>query len=347
MIDIAQINKYFEMCRDLHNSYEYLDIHVHPIDIVTGQLNYLPNKNIKGLYSRKESSEYFLPKIEPIHCEAVKPQNNNCAENIRRKIELLMSRKRYDNIGPKVFEDLMTLGGIDKVLFLPVAPCEGNVEEQMRMLMEIYGNNNKFQFAYSVPNDIEDDHIYGTLKNAVSRYGIKAIKIHPNITGINLATKMGIERTEALLSASSRIKLPVIIHGGKSSFLEDKNAREYAVTANLENIDWSLSDSPIVISHAGCYGVDQDEMGSVVLPKIKNMLRRYENILLDTSGIDMQCLTLVLRNVDSDRIVFGSDALYHAQWVGIIYLIESIKRVYRNIEEILLKILSTNASKII
>ena len=77
------------------------------------------------------------------------------------------------------------------------------------------------------------------------------------------------------------------------------------------------------------------------------MLQSHDNLMIDVSGLDFHVLVVVLRNIDADRIIFGSDALYYSQWSVVVKLLGALKEVFSDVEENFLKIMSINPSQAI
>ena len=118
-------------------------------------------------------------------------------------------------------------------------------------------------------------------------------------------------------------------------------------TNNLEKVDWSISTETVVIAHAGTYGHEPEEVENNILPRINKMLNRYDNLMVDISGIGSNILIQILKNVDYNRILFGSDALYNVQWLSIVVLLYTLEKVYKKVEEHFLQIVSLNPLKYI
>ncbi len=334
------------MVKEIKKSYQLIDIHVHPTEIIFNNIDYYPSLQNEGVYS-KENCKYNPPKIEHINSNINSVWDDSFDERLKNRVQILMIKKLYNHIGPGVLNDHMTLSGIDKVLLLPVAPSNGSIEKQMKVIKNIYGNDDRFVFAYSVPNSVDIGNIYMSIKVAIDKYDIQAVKLHPNITEINLDSALGKERVEAILSACNELKLPLIVHGGKSPILKNNNASEYSTISNLEKIDWGIIKETVVIAHAGTYGCDLEEVDERILTRLTKMLNRYDNIKIDISGISCNFLMIVLRTINHDRILFGSDALYNMQCLSVVSFYNAISMLFRNIEEKIVQIMNINPKRYI
>jgi predicted TIM-barrel fold metal-dependent hydrolase len=156
-----------------------------------------------------------------------------------------------------------------------------------------------------------------------------------------LETRTGRARTHAILAACDGLQLPLVVHGGRSPILGDSPAADHAVLAKLETIDWSTSNASVVVSHFGVYGCPGDVIPAQA-ERMNALLARYANIVTDTSGVDYAVLTYLLRTVNHDRIVFGSDAMYTPMWKSIVQLLRALETVGPNAESSFVKIVSTN-----
>jgi predicted TIM-barrel fold metal-dependent hydrolase len=260
---------------------------------------------------------------------------------------LIGLRRVYCHVGPKIIEEHMELSGIGEVLLLPVAQSSEPIDSQMNKMSDIFGPNPKFHFSCSIPNTTPNSKISQFIENNIEKYKIKAIKLHPNITEINMGTASGRERVEGILASCRQYRLPLIIHGGRSPVLENKEASEYGHLKNFENINWHTSAEPIVIAHGGGYGCDSKEIAQDVLPRLAKLLNRYSNLMIDISGLKLDALVMILKQIDIKRILFGSDALYYRQWAGLVRVMLALKNLDYNIEESLVQLGSINPSKYI
>ena len=102
---------------------------------------------------------------------------------------MLLVRKLYRHTGPRVLGDHMALAGIDRALLLPVAPASGTNDGEMDALEEMFGDDPRFLFAVSVPNSVATGGIAGFIARAVSTRRVRAVKLHPAITGIDLGSR--------------------------------------------------------------------------------------------------------------------------------------------------------------
>ena len=338
---------YLNIIKEIGKSITLIDIHTHPFDIIFNNFIYSKNPDLDGIYSIKNSI-YALPKVSSYPAKQYSEGNvRQFNKNLNMKLSLLTLRQTYGHTGPGVFKDHMKLSGINKIFLLPVLNAHETDNSQMDLLTSIFGHDESFLFGYCIPNSIQNEEITKVVQDAVHKYNIKVLKLHPNITGINLTSTNGRERVERILEASRGAKLPIVVHGGRSSIVKNLEAMSYSTLSNLQHIDWNISKEAIVIAHAGMFEHDITEINTEIVPILKKMLSKYDNLFVDISGLSDEELYLVLRNVDINRIIFGSDALYNKQWLAVVNLFQVLQKSVSNYEESFIAIASINSKRII
>ena len=345
MIEAHEAKKYLEIVRDLRKSNTFFDMHVHPYEVIFRQCNYSPNSSYDGLYSTN-SSDFFSPYVTDITLS--RPEERRKAFDLFLRPECLKKKicRLYAHTGPRAFIEQMELSGVDKVLLLPVAPPNGGADSQISAMKTMFGGDERFYFAWSPPKTIEED-ILTLAKRAISLFSIRAVKVHPNVTEIDLTSSTERQRLETIVEVSGKLQLPLIVHGGRSPLLPNQKASSWASLRNLKHINWGLSSAPVVIAHAGSYGYNLKEIEDETLPTLETMLSTYDNLMVDLSGLHIEALILCLKKIDTNRIVFGSDALYEQQWASIVKLLIAIKKTTRYFEHVFVQIASTTPSKTI
>jgi predicted TIM-barrel fold metal-dependent hydrolase len=256
-------------------------------------------------------------------------------------------RRTYAHTGSAVFAAHMIASCSDKVLLLPVATPGRTITGQMHEIAKMFGDHKRFSVGCSVPNTIKTANIGDFIKKMIGRFRIKAIKLHPNISEIDISSSDGKERVESLLVASSESDLPVIVHGGRNDVLRDPKTRNYSCIDNLKKINWGVGGYTVVIAHAGALCCTLNEMDQDILPKIKKLLAKHDNLMVDISGLDISALVLVLKEIDHGRILFGSDALYNSQWASVAKLMTALQMAKYKVEKEFIAIASANPAKYI
>jgi hypothetical protein len=333
--------------RELQDGSPWIDIHVSPFEVIFNAFRYVPNPSQDGIFSL-DNSAYKAPSVGPLRLEAdLKKAVNESRQQEASRMSILLYRQAYAHIGPRVLGDQMKLSGISQSLLLPVFQPESSGNEEMELVHRLYGGDGRFLLGYCIPNSIANADIVSNIKAAISRYEIKAIKLHPNITGIDLSTPVGKRRVEAILAACQEAGLPLVVHGGISPVIKNPMTGKYSSSLNLSQINWSITTKPVVISHAGMMGASLAEIENELLPYLKLILSRHDHIMIDISALELTALCLVLKNVDPGRIVFGSDFYYFSQWGAIVKLLHALKLLFSQFEDRFIKIVARNPAKVI
>lgn len=334
---------YLSILYEINKSYKTYDTHLHPVEIILNSLDYKEIPNEKGLFSL-DGGEFVRPSLNGL-------PNDKDVETIevllkdRPEIIPILVRRTYSHTGPKVFKDYFDILGIAKGLMLTVAPANGPVDPQMSVAFKMFKQDIRFSLSGSVPNGVRNQDVASFLREEVEKYGIIAVKIHPGITAINLQTAQGKERTECIIEASAKIGLPVIIHAGPC-FLPGKDNSEFALISNLEDINLR-SSVPVILAHGGACGLSSSEVFHVVLPVLKKLINTHDNLLIDISGLNYENICLLLGILETERILFGSDALYNNQILILLRLMCALETCKPELRNSLVQILSKNPSKYI
>ena len=344
MIDDYLVRKYLEIVSNIKKSHRLFDCHAHPFDIFSSKINYSQNSGDHNLYSADNS--VFAPiKISSVRLQEI-PEAQKIINPVLKETFLKMKIKSlYSHTGSRVFYDHMEISGIDKVLLLPIADSLQSIHYQMKSISEMFEKGPAFVIGTSIPEDLSNEQISDFVKEMIHVFDIKAIKIHLTIANIDLSSSGGKERLETILTSCETFGLPLIIHGGYNEIMTNPETAGYGLITHLKNVDWRISKSTVVIAHSASYGCDCDDIENNILPLLIKMLHEHDNLMVDVSGLEFAQLTLILRNIDKSRIVFGSDALYFPQWSAVVKLLHSLFAIKENIEDAFVQIASINPSK--
>ncbi|HDP98155.1 MAG TPA: hypothetical protein ENN22_03100 [bacterium] len=345
ILSASEIKKILQHIWEIKSDHTFFDLHTHPFEIIFRKFDESVVSSDGTSTQGKVTYEPPAIKDEKLRDSVI--HNQIRTSQTRPEFLLVWLKKKYRFTGASVFLDQMKLGAIDKALLLPVCPSSQDYEKQMKSMITLFSDKAHFIFACSIPNQIEDNKISQYLKEQIQRYQVRAVKIHPNISEINLKTSQGIERVESILQACNHHRLPVVIHGGRNFLLPNKQAAEFACIENLQKIDWSITTSPVIIAHAAGFDYSSDEFRDRVLPILKTMLAKHVNLSVDISALSLSNLETVLNSISADRIVFGSDALYYNIWSEITCLYFALQRQKFDIEKWLIKILAKNPEKVL
>ena len=337
-----KIEKYLQIIRKVHKCNRIYDMHVHPLDVFFNVAEYKEDQHVKGLFSQGER-HYSKPTLKILK-ELFMRGDMHSSHNLNSRLIQCFLRKIYLHTGPYVFRSIFDISEIDKGLLLPVASENVPIDEQMELVFRMYSGDKRFYLAGSVPNTISNENVERFLEKQRDRYSIVAVKIHPNITGINLGDPEGKERIECVIRACSRLILPVVIHSGKTHDVSGKSFN-FAEIKYFKDINLS-SAAPVILAHGGAYGVPSSEIRDGIIPVLKELLNMNQNLCIDISGLTCDAIYILLSNIEIGKILFGSDALYENPFVMEMRLVSALDSTNLNIEQSLVKIMSENIEDI-
>ncbi|MGE5223186.1 MAG: amidohydrolase family protein [Omnitrophica WOR_2 bacterium] len=326
-----------DWARDLGASYPFIDFHAHPYDVYSADTAYQENSQVEGLFS-KGAFAYHPPEIESDAGHPRQPLSKS-AGAIR-----LASRLTYTHTGPKVFSDQLEQAGISGALLLPVARRPGTAWNLLDATSEMFSMDSRLFLGCPFPVGLKPEELYDFYFSALQAKGIRVIKIHPNLAGIDPLTTSGIELIEATLVAANSLGLPVIVHTGFTPGLDPAGGGDYAALANLASLNWSLTSAPVILAHAGCYGLNETESDGVI-SLLETLLEKNLHLLADTSALQPAVLQLLLSSMDSSRLIFGSDTLYFPIWKAWIAFLRALRFSSARPDDDLVKIASLNPAR--
>jgi hypothetical protein len=325
---------------ELGKSHPFTDFHVHPFCVLSGDLDYRAVSSAEGLFSNS-SSEYVSPTLEGKQLEnSPQPQLPFRSE----RALLLASKFIYGHTGPKVFRDQLDLAGISQALFLPVARTPDDASKMVEAAGRMFADDDQFHIGSPVPVGIPAEEIDGFLRASYEAWHIKAIKLHPNLARMDPLAGDGRDIIEATLRSAGALNLPVVVHGGRTPGLNPPETGEYGLLSRLAEIDWGISTSPVIIAHAGCYHLDDEDVPAT-LALLEKLFDKHPNVMADVSALDLPVLRAVLESVDRTRLIFGSDALYFPVWKIWVNFLQALDAVCPRPEDDLIRIASVNPAR--
>ena len=341
-LSVPEIQRYLDLAGEVGRSCPVVDVHVHATEVIFRQIRYRPAPEGAETHSAVDSP-FQPPRVAALRLDDASRAASRFDLRTRNRVSRLIFTSAYEHIGPRVLLAHMALARVSEALLLPVAPSDGGVEDQMRALAATRAADPRFAIAYSVPNPIRAEDIAGDVRMAVRAYGVRAVKLHPNLSRIDLRTAEGMERVESIQAACREAALPLMVHGGRSPILDDEWASGLAIVDNLAHVDWGRSGGSVVIAHCGFFGCDGEDIAGTAMPVLQTILDRHANVLVDTSGLPFGILVQALRHIDPERIVFGSDALYFPMWQAVVTLLHALRIAGRPLQESFAQIASRNA----
>ena len=339
-LEPAEVRATLDRVCEVTQGAQVVDAHVHPLEVLRRGVVYQENKEHPGVHSA-DTSRYVPPVARSMKTEI---EELSGPEELRAKFFLLMVRRLYAHVGPPVLGAQMALGGIGRSLLLPVASPDPETPDSLEVIAALFGGDRRFSLGYSVPSSVAVEGVAGAVRAAVEAHGVCVIKIHPAVTRIDLATDPGVERVESILEAANAHGLGVVIHAGRSPFVEQSEAVGFGCLGRLANVDWCITEHPVVFAHAGAFGHPIAEVGG---PAMEALLDRGDHLMVDTSALDLPVLSAVLARIEPARVVFGSDAQYYAPWEALVRLAFAVDQAAAHPGDALRAITCTNPARLL
>ena len=344
-----QTAEYLGVLQTLRSAHQFHDTHVHPYEVLFDRFTYDDRFSSPGVLSLAGKS-YTTPAVKSFQFPEIGDFSNDPKSQRLQDISVMLLKKVYGNVGEQVFVDQMTLSGIDRVLLLPIAPESGGpgtFNRRMAWVKQFYSDEDKFWIAGSVPGAVDGKELTPYIRSLKSSYGVRAIKCHPVVSGIDFSSSARKKWLESLLAACHETALPLIIHSGRNNPYWGGSRGDFGALEHLENIDMSISGKPVVLAHAGFHRCKTQEVERSGLAMLDKMLRSHPNLYVDISGLTFEPLKLVVRHVSGERILFGSDALYSSQWEAVTMTMHALKELGMTLEDNFIKFASINPMKAI
>lgn len=343
-----ECSRYLAMVKSLRASYPLYDTHVHPYEVLFDRFIYdeTAHPGVLSLtgktYASPLANNFKFPEIGYFSED---PRSQRLQD-----ISVMLLKNVYAFVGEQVFIDQMELSGIGQALLLPVASESGTPEqmhERLNWVKHYYRDEEKFWTAGSVPGSLEGSELRRYVGNLKAVHRIKAIKCHPVVTGIDLGAGSKKEWLEELLAACGAAELPIVIHGGRNNPYWGGGRGDFGALDHLSGINISSSCRPVILAHAGFHRCKSTEIEGDGLRVLDKMLQSHPNLYIDISGLTLEPLKLVIQNVDANRILFGSDALYASQWEAVILTMHALSESGMDPEKYFLQYASINPRKAI
>jgi predicted TIM-barrel fold metal-dependent hydrolase len=344
-IDETSVNRYLSIMMDLAQSVTLTDCHVHPFEVIYDQGIYEPNPQFEGVYSNGKTN--YVPLCPgPFELDPLTRIPPKSSPDLAKRMMLLALRCMYAHTGPRYCMDQANIAGIQRLILLPVAHPGKTAEVQLAKMARYFGKDPRFPLGYSLPNTLMPHEVEKDVRRNMESYGIKVLKLHPNLSGHDLTSHKGIDRVNALMDVSKKMCMPVIIHGGPSQVLNYSNSARFGELNNLENIDFGRTDQTVVIAHGGFYGLNYAEVKATTMPLLIKIMEKYNHLFIDTSSLTTKVLDLIIKNVDFKKILFGSDSYYEPSWKSAIKFFWVLEKNFNNPEELFSIIAGKNPDKL-
>lgn len=112
-------------------------------------------------------------------------------------------------------------------------------------------------------------------------------------------------RVEAVYEVADSHGLPIVVHAGcDPGIWELPGYCKYGDPSRLDRILREYRDVNTVIAHMGSYSYI---VPGVFLDETIMLVRKYENVYVDTSAVPKEIIRVGVKTIPTDRILFGSD----------------------------------------
>ncbi len=341
MLTADQVDRCLAQVAEVGAACQLTDAHVHPLEVLLDAQRFQPSAEVQGLHSATATA-YIPPAPDALRATQSGPPLDPA---LQRKLLQLTSARAYAHTGPRPLGDHLAAARVHRCLLLPVAGPDR--PDPLPRVAAMFGDDPRFALACCPGNDVPVADLEGAVRDAVAAHGVCAVKIHPAVTGIDTSRSAGLERIETLLTAAGRYGLTAVVHGGMSRNAPDPSGAGWGALDRWTDVDWSCTDRPVVIAHAGAFDVDEADAVQDVLPAMAALLERHGHLRVDTSGLMQPVLVELLRRVQPERVVFGSDALYFAPWQAMVGLVRALELAGQDVTAALATIAGENPSHLL
>jgi predicted TIM-barrel fold metal-dependent hydrolase len=145
--------------------------------------------------------------------------------------------------------------------------------------------------GYVWPNP-HDDGAVSLVEDYVKVRGFRGIKLHPLIHAF-LPTD---DEVIPIIDFAARARIPVAIHSGHPPF----------------SLPWSIGELAEIYPDVTIVMLHMGHAHGVYIEAAINTARKFDNIILETSGVSMHSkIREAVEKVGESRVVFGSDYPFH------------------------------------
>src|SRR3989338_287482 len=329
----SKLDLFINEFRKIKKSYNFdvVDVHVHPFDVM-GVIHFSDHKTIDAQrFDKLDISPNALERLRfgpivnlfaEIFCRLTPKQVNNEIKN------------SFTNVNTARIITEMDQSLVDHCFLVPIEPWSRTIDITRSF------RNKRFSYVGSIDiQAIKEGNIEATICRMKEELNIVGLKLHPNLQNFYPQPRMNkndiANKLHKILSITSKLKLFLMIHGGRSFFTNQMDTRygqrfrgkDNGLLVNFidqggESELFSSYRMPIIICHAAHYGALSFDSERIDLIR-----RKYPNVFFDTAGTSPKVILKMLRLVGYKRIVFGSDALYNSMMFNLLFLFRAT-RIY-------------------
>ncbi|MCE4607822.1 MAG: amidohydrolase family protein [Caldisphaeraceae archaeon] len=157
-------------------------------------------------------------------------------------------------------------------------------------------------FSVLFPSNLslDPEELSSLLENSIKE-GFRGFKVISTI----FLKRLDDPSVEATIAIANEKGLPVTVHGGcDPGIWELPRFCKYGDPSRLDPLLKKYKDVKVVIAHAGSYSAIAP---GVFMEETLELVKKYENVYVDTSALPAEIVKVVMREFPSERVLYGSD----------------------------------------
>lgn len=289
------------------SNYEIIDFHCHVYNSIMGYIPKVFRRPIHNL-----NSSFFDLSCYPILTKYFRMDKVLFTDYPNNKIDLLKMKFILTGLGgyitvlrtsiPSRLKRDMELNGVSKAVVLQINSPKLDCMESMKKIVD--NDDALLTFGSIHPLEREIERKIELNKMA----GVLGWKINPHVNGVNIDSNECIR----LLKLLNETNMPIISCSGLSLPIDRLNivprqARNSLDTQNInrfKNVLATIPDLKLIFAHSGVYQYKE----------VIELMKQYPNTYADISTQPYENIRLLIDEVGSERLLFGTDypAFNHA-----------------------------------
>jgi Predicted metal-dependent hydrolase of the TIM-barrel fold len=181
--------------------------------------------------------------------------------------------------------DVMDTYGISKVWISPVTGLVKDFKESNNNLYDFTRINPERFVMFCTVNPNYPEEVVSEIKRCVEVIGCKGLKLHPWLQAFSLSYKIVNEIVETCIENN----LPIMFHDGTPP---------YSDCFQIASIAEAYPEAKIILGHAGLLDFYRNAVAAA---------KRFSNIYLCLCGPAIGDVKYILKEVDNNRLLFGTD----------------------------------------
>jgi len=189
-------------------------------------------------------------------------------------------------LSPEEFIEQLNRNNIDKAIVFTMTGFFGNTRQANNEIAELIMRYPNRLYGFATVNPYEGKGARKEIRRAVKELGLKGLKLHPWVQGFSVTGDLMFPIVEECIN----LDVPLIFHDGTPP---------YSTPLQIAHLAYLYSDAKIILGHAGLKDMWENALDAA---------RNFSNIWLCVNGTPSLGIETMIREIGSDRIVYGSDA---------------------------------------